>query len=69
MKCPLCGSSHIKISRIRWSDIPELCVARLPVRCWECVWRFRVWLPQLLISKMMEETRSQMNAERKTSKA
>jgi hypothetical protein len=63
MKCPLCGSSYVKTSRIRWSDAPELCIGRFPVRCWDCVWRFHVWLPLVLISKLMGQSRRRINAE------
>jgi hypothetical protein len=64
MNCPLCGGSYVKTSRIRLSDVPELCVVRFPVRCWDCVWRFRVWLPQLLFSKMMKKATSRITAEK-----
>jgi hypothetical protein len=46
MKCPACSSTNLRSSRIRFTDIPQLIVLRLPVRCRECDMRSHVPLSQ-----------------------
>ncbi len=36
MKCPHCGSTSFRTSRLRLSDIPRLLLFQLPVRCRTC---------------------------------
>jgi hypothetical protein len=57
MNCPFCGKSRIRTSRLRMSDFPEPLIGRLPVRCRDCVGRFLVWLPQLLVYSWMQQPR------------
>jgi len=53
MNCPFCGRSRFRKSRLRMSDFPEPLIGRLPVRCRDCVGRFFIWLPQLLVHNWM----------------
>lgn len=39
MKCFGCGSSRMRISRLRLSDLPGLLILRYPVRCRSCLQR------------------------------
>jgi hypothetical protein len=36
MICRYCRSRHIRYSRWRFEDIPQLLLLRVPVRCWLC---------------------------------
>jgi DNA-directed RNA polymerase subunit RPC12/RpoP len=63
MDCPYCGYSHVRRSRLRWSDFPEPIIGRLPMRCGDCSDRFFVWLPQVLISKLLGQLERENNAE------
>jgi hypothetical protein len=63
MNCPYCGSSFVKSSRLRISDFPEPLIGRFPMRCRDCVGRFFVWFPQVLVSMCMQELDSRINPE------
>lgn len=36
MRCPSCGSTHFRLSRLRFSDLLQLFILRYPVRCRLC---------------------------------
>jgi len=36
MKCPHCGATSFRTSRIRLSDLPRLLLLQYPVRCRTC---------------------------------
>jgi hypothetical protein len=36
MRCHICGSSNIRLSRFRMVDIAELLILKYPVRCRTC---------------------------------
>ena len=36
MRCPLCASSNMRVSRFRFSDLPRLLLCQHPVRCRNC---------------------------------
>jgi hypothetical protein len=36
MRCPSCGSTHFRLSRLRFSDLLHLLILRYPVRCRLC---------------------------------
>ncbi len=44
MRCPSCGSSHFRLSRLRFSDLFHLFLLRYPVRCRLCRERSHVSL-------------------------
>jgi len=49
MNCPFCGRCCLSTSRLRRSDLPQLLIGFFPMRCRDCVYRFFVWLPLVLI--------------------
>jgi len=48
MNCHFCGSSRLRYTRFRASDLTHLLLIRLPVRCRNCQTRSYVWIWQAL---------------------
>jgi hypothetical protein len=48
MRCMICGSTKIRISRLRSSDLSRLLILQYPVRCRACYERFYVGIPLAL---------------------
>jgi hypothetical protein len=46
--CGACGSSRLRLSRLRLSDLPRLFAFQYPVRCVSCQERSYASLPQVI---------------------
>jgi hypothetical protein len=46
--CGACGSSRLRLSRLRLSDLPRLLAFQYPVRCVSCQQRAYASLPQVI---------------------
>lgn len=64
MRCPSCGSSHFRLSRLRFSDLLQLFILRYPVRCRLCRERTHV-----SFSKAMHTRKSAHRAHLKEAEA
>jgi len=60
MHCYECGSSQIRTSKFRASDISRLMVLRFPVRCRSC--GERDFASLLQVSKIRKEAKARHNA-------
>lgn len=46
--CLGCGSTRLRMSRLRISDVPHLFLLRYPVRCHDCYQRTYIYLGRAL---------------------
>jgi hypothetical protein len=55
MRCPSCGSSHLRLSHWKVSDLFFLLTLRFPARCWLCRERTRVSILQALTIRRLQK--------------
>ncbi len=72
MRCPSCGSSHFRLSRLRFSDLFHLFILRYPVRCRLCRERSHVSLPNAMRARKsthrghLKDAEAKLNTEAKS---
>jgi hypothetical protein len=57
-QCNVCGSSDLRISRLRGKDLIHLTVLHYPMRCWVCRGRSYLSILQVFRSWRDEKDRS-----------
>ena len=62
MHCPFCDSHSLRISRFRFSDIYQLLLLRLPVRCRNC--RERSYVPMAQAHRIRQASRLRRQGDR-----
>jgi hypothetical protein len=62
MKCSLCGSERLRLSRLRGADLPQLFLFLYPVRCTACYERMLV--NPLVALKVYRQTAARKRAAR-----
>ena len=66
MNCHFCGSSRLRYSRFRVSDLPYIFLIRLPVRCRNCQARSYIWISQAMAIRRATKLPDEPNKSRKS---